>query len=66
MIVLNFFSIAQNQFGDQIKSFKTDKAKDYFNQILSPFFQYEGIFHDLSNVNTPRQIGVVECKMGFY
>ena len=60
----NFHSMVQNQFGVQIKSFRLDNARDYFNQILSPYFQSQGILHDSSCVNTPQQNGVAERKNG--
>ena len=53
IVIINFHSMVQNQFGVQIKSFRIDNAKDYFNQILSPYFQSQGNFHDSSCVNTP-------------
>ena len=37
---------------------------DLFNQILSPYFQSQGILHDSSCVNTPQQNGVAERKNG--
>ena len=64
IVIPNFHSMVQNQFGVQIKSFRTDNAKDYFNQILSPYFQSRGIPHDSSCVNTPQQNGVAERKNG--
>ena len=39
IVIPNFHSMAQNQFGVKIKSFRTDNARDYYNQILSPYFQ---------------------------
>ncbi|KAJ9686475.1 hypothetical protein PVL29_015399 [Vitis rotundifolia] len=56
--------MVQNQFGVKIKSFRTDNARDYFNQILSPYFQSQGILHDLSCVNKPQQNGVAKRKNG--
>ena len=64
IVILNFHSMAQNQFRVQIKSFRTDNARDYFNKILSPYFQSQGILHDSSCVNTPQQNGVAERKNG--
>ena len=64
IVIPNFHSMVQNQFGVQIKSFRTDNAKDYFNQILSPYFQSQGILHDSLCVNTPQQNGVAERKNG--
>ena len=62
IVIPNFHSMVQNQFGVQIKSFMTDHARDYFHQILSPYFQSQGILHDSSCVNTPQQNGVAERK----
>ncbi|KAJ9697063.1 hypothetical protein PVL29_009014 [Vitis rotundifolia] len=64
IVIPNFHSIVQNQFGVKIKSFTTYNARDYFNQTLSPYFQPQGILHDSSCVNTPQQNGVVERKNG--
>eukprot|EP00261_Vitis_vinifera_P038781 XP_019080024.1 PREDICTED: uncharacterized protein LOC109123752 [Vitis vinifera] len=47
-----------------VKRFRSDNAKDYFNQILTPYFQREGIIHESSCVNTPQQNGVAERKNG--
>lgn len=56
--------MVQNQFGVKIKNFRLDNARDYFNQILSTYFQKEGIIHESSSVNTPQQNGVAERKNG--
>ncbi|RVW92470.1 Retrovirus-related Pol polyprotein from transposon TNT 1-94 [Vitis vinifera] len=42
----------------------SDNAKDYFNQVLTPYFQREEIIHESSCVNTPQQNGVAERKNG--
>ena len=47
-----------------IKRFQSDNARDYFNQILTPYFQYEGIIHESSFVNIPQQNQVAERKNG--
>lgn len=60
----NFHSMVQNQIGVKIKSFRTNNARDYFNQILSPNFQSQGILNESSCVNTPQQKGVAEWKNG--
>ena len=64
IVIPNFHSMVQNQFRVQIKSFRTDNARDYFNQILSPYFQSQGILHDSSCVNTPQHNGVAKRKIG--
>ena len=58
--------MVQNQFEVKIKNFRTDNARDYFNQISSPYFQSQGILHDSSCVNTSQQYGVARGKMGIY
>ena len=64
IVIPNFHSMVQNQFGVQTKSFRTDNVRDYLNQILSPYFQSQGILHDSSCVNTPQQNGVTKRKNG--
>ena len=51
-------------FGVGIKKFRSDNAKDYFNQVLSPYFKKEGIIHKSSCASTPQQKRVVERKNG--
>ena len=57
-----FFSMIKTQFGISIRGIRTDNARDYFNQTLSPFFEKEGIIHQSSCVDTPQQNGVAERK----
>jgi hypothetical protein len=57
----NFTKMIKNQFGVSIKGIRTDNARDYFNKILSPYFEKEGIIHQSSCVNT-RQHGLAERK----
>lgn len=63
-VLPNFCSMIKTQFGVNIKRFRSDNAKDYFNQVLTPYFQREGIIHESSCVNTPQQNGVAERKNG--
>ena len=51
----NFCSMIKHQFGVKIKRFRSDNARDYFNQLITPYFQREGIIHESSYVNTPQQ-----------
>ena len=44
-VLPNFCSMIKTQFGVNIKRFRSDNAKDYFNQVLTPYFQREGIIH---------------------
>ena len=57
-----FCTMVQNQFGAKIKKIHSDNACDYFNQILSQWFQKEGIIHESSSITTPQQNGVAERK----
>jgi hypothetical protein len=52
----------KNQFRVSIKGIRTNNARDYFNKILSPYFEKEGIIHQSSCVNTPQQNGLAERK----
>ena len=54
----------QTQFGVKIKVFRSDNARDYFNQVLSSYFQKEGIIYESSCVNTPQQNGIAKRKNG--
>jgi hypothetical protein len=38
-ILPNFTNMIRNQFRVSIKGYRTDNARDYFNQILSPHFE---------------------------
>ena len=57
-----FCTMVQNQFGTKIKKIRPDNARDYCNQILSQWFQKEGIIHESSCITTPQQNGVAERK----
>jgi len=61
-ILPNFTNMIRNQFGVSIKGFRTDNGRDYFNQILSPYFEKEWIIHQSFCVNTPQQNGLAERK----
>lgn len=56
--------MVQNQFVVNLKGFRPDNIREYFNQILSPYFQSHSIIHDLSYINILKQNEVVEMKNG--
>lgn len=62
IVLPKFCYMIKNQFGVNVKRFRSDNAKDYFNQVLTPYFQKEGIVHESSCINTPQENGVVERK----
>ena len=57
-----FHKMIQNQFQDNVQVFKIDNACDFFNSILGPCLESNGIVHQSSCVDTPQQNGVAECK----
>ena len=61
-VVLDFHSMIQNQFGVKIKIFRSDNAREYFNQNLTPYLKKEDIIHKSSRVNTPQQKKVTKRK----
>ena len=58
-----YYKMISTQFGVSIKRVRSDNARDYFNKILSPFFQ-KGVIHESSCVDTPQQIRVAKWKNG--
>lgn len=63
-VIQTFFDMIKNQFGVQPKRFRSDNARDYFNETLTSFFQKQGVIHESSCVETPQQNGVAERKLG--
>lgn len=61
-IIPSFLSMIQTQFGVQVKRFRTDNAKDYFNNSIGTLFQNQGIIHESSCVYSPQQNGIAERK----
>ena len=60
----NFHKMVKAHFRVGIKKFRSNNAKDYFNQVLSPHFKKEVIIHKSSCASTPQQKRVVERKNG--
>ncbi|CAI8603859.1 unnamed protein product [Vicia faba] len=54
----------QNQFGVNIKRIRSDNGKEFFNHVITPFCEKEGIIHESSCVKTPQQNGIAERKNG--
>ena len=55
-IFLTFFKIVSKKFNTKMKKIRSYNAHDYFNQILSQWFQKEGIAHESSCITTSHQI----------
>ena len=58
----NFYNMVQTQFQTQIKIFRSDNGKEFFNNVLGDFFAERGMVHQSSCNNTPLQNGVAERK----
>ena len=65
-IFSNFHHMVKTQFGVGIKNFKSDNAKDYFNQVLSPYFKKGVIIYEFFCISTPQQNGVAELLLEAY
>jgi hypothetical protein len=57
-----FFNMIQNQFGKNIKYFRSDNGGEFVNRTLRDFFKTRGIIHETTCVGTPQQNGVAERK----
>lgn len=58
----NFYQMVQTQFNTKIRILRTDNGTEYFNSILGEFFNTNGILHQSSCIDTPKQNGVAERK----
>ena len=58
-----FHKMVKTQFGVGIKKFRSDNANDYFNQVLSSYFQKEDIIHESSYVSTLQQMRLLKEKI---
>ncbi|XP_021740117.1 uncharacterized protein LOC110706507 [Chenopodium quinoa] len=56
------FTLIHNQFEVQVKSIRTDNAKELCEGKILSVYEKFGIFHQTSCVDTPQQNGVVERK----
>jgi transposase InsO family protein len=55
-----FLRRAQNEFELKVKKIMSDNGSEFKNLQVQEYFEEEGIKHDFSAPNTPRQNGVVE------
>ena len=56
------YAMVETQFQEQIKKFRSNNGKEYFNKILDNFFLEKGMIHQSSCTDTPQQNGVAERK----
>ena len=60
--IKNLCQLIKRQFGDTVKSLRTDNAKDFLNTSLSNFFTFKGMRHETSCPYT-QQNGLAERKI---
>lgn len=48
----------------QYQKIRIENAENYFNRVLTPYFQKEEVAHDSSCVNTSQQNEITEIKNG--
>ena len=61
-IFTSFLNEIKNQFGQVIKIFRSDNAKEYFSSALSIILSSHGILHQSTCPYTPQQNGIAERK----
>lgn len=52
----------KNQYGTNIKKFRTNNPKEYFSYNMNPYLPSYGIIHESSCVYTLQQNGLAEIK----
>ena len=57
-----FYNIVYTQFNERIKMVCTNNGTEYFNLILANFFKNNGILHQSSCIDTPKQNGIANRK----
>ena len=57
-----FYVEIHTQFHVYIQSLRSDNAKEYVSEQFQSFMLQNGIFHQISCVDTPSQNGVAERK----
>ncbi|XP_049933224.1 retrovirus-related Pol polyprotein from transposon RE1 isoform X3 [Nymphaea colorata] len=61
-IIETFILLVENQYGNSVKTFRSDNAREYLCLTVEEFFRKRGIVHETSCSYTPPQNGVAERK----
>ena len=61
-LFVKFYKMIEIQFESPIKRLRSDNGREYLNQNLSKFLQENGVVHELTCVDTPKQNEVAERK----
>nr|GEY22381.1 hypothetical protein [Tanacetum cinerariifolium] len=62
-VLINFLRLVQRGLQAQVRVVRTDKGTEFLNQTLHAYFAAEGILHQTSVAQTPKQNGVVERRI---
>ncbi|GJZ55934.1 retrovirus-related pol polyprotein from transposon TNT 1-94 [Tanacetum coccineum] len=60
--VINFLKQIQVGLNKTVRYIRTDNGTEFVNQVMSKYYEGEGIFHQKSVPRTPQQNGVVERR----
>nr|GFB94908.1 putative RNA-directed DNA polymerase [Tanacetum cinerariifolium] len=61
-VLIDFLRLVQRGLQAQVRIVRTDKGINFLNQTLHAYFVAEGILHQTSVAQTPKQNGVVERR----
>ena len=64
-VITQLCKMIHNQFGRKIKRFHSDNGTEFFNTEVRSYFLNNGIIHESSCVNTPKQNGLAERRLGY-
>ncbi|GJU18422.1 retrovirus-related pol polyprotein from transposon TNT 1-94 [Tanacetum coccineum] len=59
-VLINFLKLVQRGLHAQVRTVQIDKGTKFLNKTLHAYFAQEGIKHQLSTAQTPKQNGIVE------
>nr|GEU58745.1 hypothetical protein [Tanacetum cinerariifolium] len=61
-VLIDFLRLVQRGLHAQVRTVRTDKGTEYLNKTLHAYFAAEGINHQTSVSQTPKQNGIVERR----
>ncbi|GJZ27954.1 retrovirus-related pol polyprotein from transposon TNT 1-94 [Tanacetum coccineum] len=61
-VLIDFLTLVQRGLHAQVTTVRTDKGTEFLNKTLHAYFAKEGIRHETSTAQTPKQNGVVKRR----
>ncbi|GJT14429.1 retrovirus-related pol polyprotein from transposon TNT 1-94 [Tanacetum coccineum] len=61
-VLIDFLTLVQRGLHAQVTTVRTDKGTEFLNKTLHAYFAKEGIRHETSTAQTPKQNGIVERR----